>query len=480
MSNNINDLLKKLAKPKKVKKHKIRERHILKLPSLLGVTPPKTIKPKKHAIPLSSERLHWHIAVDLTGASRSKRQKLKISIPRGYRRPKLTEQQIEAWKNYGRGVFVGHLKPYVQLYDTDYLYGYAQHVVSNRRIYQKKYVQDARNYLMVHRRRGAPELTRQYFLIKYGTKKIFRLGDDLLYKQMQRDLRTTTSKADIRSLKKMMRERRMQLRGTWADYYWTKYKKERFEIKKRKDLLEDKDEAVVKLMRMEEKLQEYLSSDQGQYFYYLKKFIGERILPTEWGKVDAFFRSFYSKYDGVVPGYAIGRGRERHSYEKLVKWLIETGLEQPLHSTNLTHLKNPHFILTLKTQLAGKFSQEQIDAYIRDNLTNPENLSRSGLPDPLVDWHSLHGYFRETPSGMYFGQEYERKLTSALGNIETSAMKDYNVFIKTENAKRVKMERDYLSFITPRDITSHYGVVLDFKKQLRDQQKQQNKSKKKK
>lgn len=39
----------------------------------------------------------------------------------------------------------------------------------------------------------------------------------------------------------------------------------------------------------------------------------------------------------------------------------------------------------MKRELSKHFTQEQIDKYIRDNLTNPDNLSRSGLPDPLVD-----------------------------------------------------------------------------------------------
>lgn len=454
---NINELLKLLSKHKRLTKVKFKEGKTLKIPSLLGTSKPKTIKPKYTSIPLAGERVHWHIAIDLINATRSKKRQFKSNIPKNIRPPKLTKEQIKAWKNYGAGVFVGHLKPHIEQYDRDYLYGYARHVISNKKTFRKEYVLDARNFIRVHRRLGAPDLTKQYFLAKYGTRKLYRLGDDDVYQQLLRLRKVVTSKSEIRQVERFIKIRKKQFSTTLADYHYVEYKRDLYDSRN----LRYAQDYADRLELLGE------PPSNRPFWNYIRKNMGNWLSQSAWGKEDEFIKAFYAKHEGVDPGVSIGRGREKYAYEKLIKWLIETGLEVPLHSTNLTHLKNPSVILTMKLKLAGKFSQEQIDQYIRDNLTNPENLSRSGLPDPLVDWHSLHGYFRKTPWGAYFGQDVERAVTKKLGDIETSYTKEYKEVAREAINKRNQYERDFESWLPPADIRSHLQVVIEHKKQLK-------------
>lgn len=126
--------------------------------------------------------------------------------------------------------------------------------------------------------------------------------------------------------------------------------------------------------------------------------------------------------------------------------MIETKLQLPLHSTNLNSLKNPRLILQMKLELSKHFTQEEINDYIKENLLNPENLARSGKPDPFVDPHSLYGYMRETPQGMYFGQEAEKRVTRGLAKMESEFTKEYNRFLQQEKTKRDQLERDFEAF----------------------------------
>lgn len=472
---NINDLLKQLTKKHKVTKHKFKKGKVIKIPSLLGTDKPKSIKPKHISIPLSGARAQLHIAIGLINVPKHKKALYKSYIPRGgsfrsgkEKKVKISKQQIEAWRKFGRGVFVGHLRQYVEQYDRDYLYGYARHVVANPHVYKEKYYQEAQNYLLVHSRRGAPTLTKQYFLAKYGTTKINRLGDDLLYQQLLRLRKVTTTKAELKRVERLLTKRKKQLSHTYADYHYLQYRKELIEKKKDSPSW------------MQGKLLDMKEPSLFPYWPYVQKELGNWLNQSAWGKEEEFIKAFYAKHNGIDPALSIGRGREKYAYEKLIKWFIETGLEVPLHSTNLTQLKNPSLILTMKRELSKHFTQEQIDKYIRDNLTNPDNLSRSGLPDPLVDWNSLYGYHRITPRGKYFGQENERRVTENLGDIETNFTKEYNRFAKTDKAKREKFERDFTNFIPPADITSHFQMVLEHKKQMREHLKTQKKGKQRK
>lgn len=131
-------------------------------------------------------------------------------------------------------------------------------------------------------------------------------------------------------------------------------------------------------------------------------------------------------------------------------------------------LKNPRLILKMKLELAKHFSQDEINEYIKQNLLNPENLARSGKPDPEVDLNSLYGYMRETPQGMYFGQEAERKVTRDLAKIEHQFTKEYNRFLQNEKRKRDELERDFEGYYPPSNITEHLDYVIQ-QKALRKQ-----------
>lgn len=486
MSNKINEILKELAKAKKTHKHKFKVGKELKIPSLLGTTKSKTIKPKHISIPLSSARTQWHIAIDLIRAAPHKKSQYKTYIPRATSLTRITEAQLKTWSKFGRGIFVGHLKPHVAQYDRDYLYGYAQHVVSNRKIYTSAHRSEAKVYLHVHRTKGAPKLTKQYFLIKYGTSKFYRLAEDSYYQTLLRLRKQVTTKTELRKIESMMRARKREFKYTKADYYYTQYEKEylehKIETNRKYAARSSSHERVADLeAKLERITNPYSSAANKPYFKYLSENISLWLSQTAWGTDEEFIKSFYAKHNGINPAYSIGRGREKYAYEELIKWFIETELKVPLHSTNLTWLKNPRLIETMKIQLAKHFSQEQINEYIKENLTNPENLSRSGKPDPLVDWHSLYGYLRETPRGAYFGQEVERDVTMKMRDLEEEYAKSYSEFARSDKAKRKKFEMDVQKFYPSGDLTAHFQAVYQFKreaKKLRDKRlKEQTKKK---
>lgn len=493
MSSKINEILKQLAKTKKVHKHKFKEGKPLNIPSLLGTTKAKTIKPKHVALPLSGFRAQWHIAIGLINASPAKKTLYKSYIPRvgvSNKRPKkpstkITKEQIKTWRKFGAGIFVGHLRPYVERYDREYLYGYAVHVLSNTQKYTTAHQREAADYLKVHARKGAPYLTKQYFLIKYGTAKFHRLGDDTYYQALLRLRKQATTKAELKKIESMLKARKREFRYTKADYYYIKYRKEVLEhlietTPKHAFSTRSHDNVDYMEDKLERILNPYSKDANKPYFKYLQKEIGLWLSQTAWGKDEEFIKAFYAKHNGLDVAISIGRGREKYAYEELINWFIETGLDVPLHSTNLTWLKNPRLILTMKTQLSKHFSQEEIDEYIRDNLTNPENLSRSGLPDPLVDHHSLYGYFRVTPQDSYFGQEAEKSVTRNLKELEDNFTKEWNQFAKTDRAKRKRFEMDFSKYVPPADLTEHFQTVLEFKRQAKKHRDKQLKVKTKK
>lgn len=473
MGSKINDLLKQLAKTKKPPKHKFSKGKELKIPSLLGSTKTKTIKPKHVILPLSGARVHWHIAIGLINAPKSKKTLYKSYIPKsGAFSQKYTKEQLKTWRKFGQGIFVGALKPFVEKHGREYLYGYATHVVSHRKTYSLAHISEAQDYLKVHGYLGAPDLTKQYFFIKYGTSKFNRLGDDTYYQTLLRLRKVVTTKTELRKVESMIKARKREFRHTKADYYYTQYLKERLEHKietNAKYALSERSQQYVldleaKLKRMTDP---YSSAANKPYFKYIAKEMGLWLSQTAWGTDEEFIKMFYAKHNGLNPADSIGRGREKYAYEELIEWFLETELKVPLHSTNLTWLKNPRLMQTMKRKLAKKFSQEQINEYIKENLTNPENLSRSGKPDPLVDWHSLYGYMRETPRGAYFGQDVEREVTSQLRDIEDKFNREYDEFKRTDKAKRKKFEDDMKKYYPAGDLTSHFQAVYEFKRQAK-------------
>lgn len=475
MKSKLNEILKEIAKASKVKKIKFSKGRVLKIPSLLGSVKVKVVKPKYVALPLSSKRVQYHIGIDLIKAPKSKKARYKSYIPKNLGREKkerpkrLTKEQIKAWRTFGRGIWIGEFREHVARYDTEYLYGYAHHIISNRGKYSAEHFAAADNYITVHVRRGAPPLTKQYFHAKYGTKKMHKLSEDYIYQYLIKYKKDAKTKTELNRIERLMKKRKKQLSYLVADYYYLDYRIERW---KEKNRTFDEPLRMGDLhFRMEHPTSE-------PYWKYITKDLTSWIELSAYGKEEEFIKGFYSKHNGVDPGLAIGRGHEKFAYEKLIKWLIETELKLPLHSTNLTHLKNPRVIAALKIHLINKFSHEKIEQYIAENLTNPENLSRSGKPDPLVDWNSLYGYFRKTPVGMYYGQNYERKVTESLKNFETNYTKEYQEFAKTEKATRNKIVEDLSSFFPPHDISQHMQIVLEHRREMRKHLKKRGKKSK--
>lgn len=121
---------------------------------------------------------------------------------------------------------MGTLKPHVEQYDKDYLYGYAKYVVSHRKEFSKTKRLEAKNYILVHRSYGAPDLTLQYFYLIHGFTKVRTLKGDPIYVRLKRLREHATTKYDIRRIDSMIAARKKQFAPTVAEYEYHKYNRD--------------------------------------------------------------------------------------------------------------------------------------------------------------------------------------------------------------------------------------------------------------
>lgn len=224
MSKKINEVLRELKRLQKVEKVKFQKGKIIEHVSLLKTVKTQTIRAKYRSIPLEGERVHYHIAIGLSNVPKSKEKVYKASVPVRFKPTPLTGAQKDAWRTFGAGVSMGLLKPHVEYWDRDYLYGYATFVRSHRKMFTKERYEQAKNYLTVYKRLGAPDLTLQYFYLIHGSTKVHKIKGDPIYVRLKRLRQHATSKHDIKRIDSMIAAREKQFAPTVAAYEYHKYK----------------------------------------------------------------------------------------------------------------------------------------------------------------------------------------------------------------------------------------------------------------